>query len=190
MRYVRMIFVACTAVLAFAACTPSESNEEPLGNDAALASVSPEASSSPSPIPTPEPTATASAAASDDVRNINATRESALGVELMTVITTVKCVGEPVSGVYVEDDDGSNEAPYGDIALGNNSQNTAVVITHNIAAQPGKYRINIGCGYATGGNNDWKHEFNLPAISGSQPNTVVCRHGEGCRLNGKAIGLR
>lgn len=129
------------------------------------------------------PTPTASAKTVDESRG-----EKQGGVVLSTAVTTIDCGDQPVSGFYTESKFGSDKAPYGDVDLGHNNQAHVIRVTHSIEASTGMWRPNIGCGYVSGGDNDWKYEFSLPAISGGA-NTIKCDH-KACTVNGKNATLR
>lgn len=137
------------------------------------------------------PASPRSTTAESGLRKYDMTSKSiGLGAELTTTITRVTCVGEPISGIYLESATGSNKRPFGPAELGHNSSDRRIEVIHHVLAADPRYRVNIGCGYVPGGDNDWLHEFNLAATMGGRTNNFVCQNGKGCTLDGKAAAFR
>jgi hypothetical protein len=181
------VAVAAMVLFAVAACG------HPSGGVATSTPAATATSAAPAETPA-SPTAT-SPAPTAPVRTVHGGKLPANGAELTTVIDTVTCVGEPISGFWTESDQNvsdRSQPPYGDIEIDKGAPNTdqTLQITHNILARDNAYRPNIGCGYVPGGDNDWLHEFDLPVLKGGEAHTIVCQSGVGCTVNGTKVTLR
>jgi hypothetical protein len=111
-------------------------------------------------------------------------------VTTVIVVTSdlISCGELPVSMIYVEDQDGDDAQPYGDISLGDNNSTTVVLAVHFVKPNQ-KYRLNIGCGYRKSGDNDTLYEFNLPAVFepvSPGERAIVCST-KNCTVDGKPI---
>jgi hypothetical protein len=187
MKLVRVCGVVLGALL-LAGCQGGDKGETDstgLANEASAAASAAPAESSTA---TPEAVVSSTPMAPDADFTAITMKSGDIDKKLSTTITRVTCIGEPVSGVYLESETGADADPYGDVSLNSQAMNRKIKITHS-TIKGEKYRVNIGCGFI-GSTNEWRYEFNIVPIEGGRVNDFVCAPNASCELNGKHATLR